>query len=65
MIAVILDCLVTLQLLKSKGVQKICHQQAIVERGLKCVQLVYGVAGKCLDYMVTFALTFLTFLLQE
>ena len=53
MIAVILDCLVTLQLLKLKGVQKICHQQAIVERGLKCVQLVYGVAGKCLDYMVS------------
>ena len=45
MIIVILDRLVTLQLLKLEGVQKICHQQAIVERELKCVQLVYGVAG--------------------
>ena len=52
-IFIMLDCLVTLQHLKLKGVQKICHQQAIVERGLKCVQLVYGVAGKCLDYMVS------------
>ena len=46
------DYLVTLQLsdfVKLKDVQEICHQQAVVERGLKCVQLVYGVAGKCLN----------------
>ena len=27
-------------------VHKICHQQAIVGRGLECVKLVYGIAGE-------------------
>ena len=27
-------------------VQKLCHEQAVVRRGLKCVQLVYGSAGE-------------------
>ena len=34
--------------LKLEDVKKICHQQAVVERGLSCIQLVYGVAGKCM-----------------
>ena len=44
-------CLVTsMQLSDIAGlkeeVQKICQQQAIVERGLDCVQVVYGAAGQ-------------------
>ena len=56
LLILIFDSSVTLQLsdsVKLEGVQKICHQQAIVERGLKCVQLVYGVAGKCLNYKIS------------
>ena len=56
LLILIFDCLVILQLsdsVKLEGVQKICHQQAIVERGLKCVQLVYGEAGKCLNYKIS------------
>ena len=44
-------CLVTGQLsdvMKLEDAQKICHQQAVVERGLSCIQLVYGAAGKCM-----------------
>ena len=33
-------------------VQKLCHEQAVVKRGLKCVQLVYGSAGECM-FLVT------------
>ena len=29
-----------------KEVQNICHQQAVVEKGLKCVEIVYGAAGQ-------------------
>ena len=58
--------MVTLQVLdivKLKDVQKRCHQQAILERGLKCVQLVYGVAGKCLNCMRSnFRVNFVHFL---
>ena len=50
LLLLIFDCLVTLQLsdiIKLKDVRKRCHQQAILERGLKSVQLIYGVAGEC------------------
>ena len=56
MMLLLFDCLVTLQLsdlVKLKGVQKTCHQRAVVERGLKCVQLVYGEVGKCLNCMIS------------
>ena len=33
-------------------VQRLCHEQAVVKRGLKCVQLVYGSAGECM-FLVT------------
>ena len=38
--------------MKLEDVQKICQQQAIVERGIACIQLVYGAAGEC-DTFIT------------
>ena len=36
--------------MKLEDVRKICHQQAVVERGIACIQLVYGAAGKCITF---------------
>ena len=36
-------------------VRKICHQQAVVERGMACMQLVYGTAGRCMTFFFKIA----------
>ena len=57
--------------MKLEEVQKICHQRAVVERGMACIQLVYGAAGKCMTFFFFFKIVMLsyrnafTFLLQE
>ena len=42
-------------------VQKICHQQAVVERGMACIQLVYGAAGKCMTFFFFFKIAKLSY----
>ena len=40
----------------AKDVHKICHQQAIIGRGLTCVKLVYGTAGQHIVFIIVLSL---------